>query len=79
MERIVWEVEYLEPPPAIRYCRHCGGKREYLRLVDSGGLRSVPARDLRRCRLHQGILLLFGDGPSLEKTYPREQEGENNP
>lgn len=29
MEKLVWEVRYLEPPPAIRYCRHCGGKREY--------------------------------------------------
>lgn len=26
---IVWEVQYLSPPPAVRFCKRCGMKKEY--------------------------------------------------
>ncbi|SMD15890.1 DUF1062 domain-containing protein [Sporomusa malonica] len=30
MQKITWEVQYLSPPLAVRYCKKCGKKSEYL-------------------------------------------------
>lgn len=30
MQKVIWEVQYLSPPPAIRYCKKCGKKSEYI-------------------------------------------------
>lgn len=30
MQKIIWTVQYLAPPPALRYCKHCGVQREFL-------------------------------------------------
>lgn len=30
MQKNIWEVQYLSPPPAIRYCKKCGNKTEYI-------------------------------------------------
>lgn len=29
MKKITWEVQYLSPPPAVRYCKKCAAKTEY--------------------------------------------------
>lgn len=30
MQKVIWEVQYLSPPPAIRYCKKCGKRSEYI-------------------------------------------------
>jgi hypothetical protein len=30
MKKAIWEVQYISPPPAIRYCKKCGKKSEYI-------------------------------------------------
>ncbi|SKC89295.1 DUF1062 domain-containing protein [Maledivibacter halophilus] len=30
MQKITWDIQYLSPPPAIKYCKKCGKKTEYL-------------------------------------------------
>ncbi|MEM1484469.1 DUF1062 domain-containing protein [Oscillospiraceae bacterium PP1C4] len=30
MQKIIWEVQYLSPPPVVRYCKKCGKKSEYI-------------------------------------------------
>lgn len=30
MQKIIWEVQYLSPPLAVRYCKKCGKKSKYL-------------------------------------------------
>ncbi|QDR79518.1 DUF1062 domain-containing protein [Sporomusa termitida] len=30
MQKIIWEVQYLSPPLAVRYCKKCGKKSEYI-------------------------------------------------
>lgn len=30
MEKITWDIQYISPPPAIKYCKKCGKKTEYI-------------------------------------------------
>ncbi|WP_101697081.1 DUF1062 domain-containing protein [Clostridium minihomine] len=30
MKQVIWEVRYVSPPPAIRYCKKCGRKSEFI-------------------------------------------------
>ena len=30
MQKVIWKVQYLSPPPAIRYCKKCGKKSDYI-------------------------------------------------
>ena len=30
MKKVNWDVQYISPPPAIKYCKKCGVKKEYV-------------------------------------------------
>ena len=30
MKKLTWDIQYLSPPPAIKYCKKCGKKTEHL-------------------------------------------------
>jgi hypothetical protein len=30
MKKVTWDIKYLSPPPAIKYCKKCGKKTEHL-------------------------------------------------
>lgn len=30
MEKVTWDIQYISPPPAIKYCKKCGKKTEYI-------------------------------------------------
>jgi len=50
MQKVTWDIQYLSPPPAIRYCKKCGKKTEYL----NSGLFRINAQ-----RKHLDIWLIY--------------------
>lgn len=50
MKKINWDIEYTSPPPAIKYCKKCGKKTEYI----SSGFFRINAQ-----RKHLDIWLIY--------------------
>ena len=66
MKIVNWDINYLSPPPAIKYCKKCGKKTEH---ICSELFRVNAQRKYLDIQCHQANKTITGITGKYEKIY----------